>query len=109
MNFLSMYLCLSSRMKNPCEVPCLSLVRLRECQTWLFAKLVLAWGILDLFPVHLLSPPVCRITPDHSLDQSVSLRQFRSEGTFESLCSNLSKVRSCSVRPDCLLPCWGKL
>lgn len=30
MNFLSVYLCLSSRMKNPCEVlwPCLSLMRL---------------------------------------------------------------------------------
>lgn len=65
----SIYLCLSSRMKNPYEVLCLSLVRLRECQTRLFAKLALASGILDLFPGHLLSPPVSKITPDHSPDQ----------------------------------------
>lgn len=37
------------------------------------------------------------------------LRQLRSKGTFEGVWTNPTKVRSCSVRPGCSVPCWEKL
>lgn len=75
-----------------------------QCQTRLFARLVLAWGILHLFPVHLLSPPVCKVAPDYQTSKSV--RQFRSEGTFEGLWSNPTKTGhtlKSDLVPQCLV------
>lgn len=108
MDFLSIYLCLSSRMKSPCEVLCLPLVRLRVLNQVICQACSCLGDLRSLSCSPALSS--CLQNNPKSQPRPVSqlrLIQFRSEGTFEGVWSNPTKVRSCSVRTGCSVPCWG--
>lgn len=97
-------------MKNPCEVLCLPLVRLRVLNQVICQACSCLGDLRSLSCSPALS--FCLQNNPRSQPRPVSqlrLRQFRSEGTFEGVWSNPTKVRSCSVRAGCSVPCWGKL